>query len=222
LAATRCRLRIGHAIRVAFAAMPTSRRAPRGISLADSGGMKWVVIIALLVATEARADVFEFKDAAGFAKCMQLDHLIEHTNTRDGSQTRVLVQEDIQPRCIAAAVRLAARTKDRPLATECVAITKRETAPEMALDLIGVVVDLALPACNDMDNYEVLVRPLSQGHEAAEPKAKATAIIKRCLRDSSFRKDFVDEKDSGDEARARNACRILLDEKLVKSCKGGK
>jgi len=183
--------------------------------------MRWVVIVALL-AGHADADVFAFKDAAGFEKCMQLDHLIEHTNTADGAQTRVLLREDIQPRCIEAAVRITARTKDKALAMDCVTITKRETAPEMALDLIGVLVDLTLPACNQMDIYEVLVRPLSSGHEADAPKAKATAIIKRCLRNGEFKKDFLDEKDSGDEARARNACRILLDEKLVKSCKGGK
>jgi hypothetical protein len=182
-----------------------------------------VIILASLVAANAHADAFAFKDAAGFEKCMQLDHLIEHIKTADGGQARVLGPDEIQPRCIDAAVRLIARTKDKALAVECVAITKRETAPVMALDLIGALVDLSLPACNAMEVYEVLMRPLSSGHDDDDrATAKATAIIKRCLKDKDFKKDFLDEKDSGDEARARNACRILLEEKLVKSCKGGK
>jgi hypothetical protein len=179
-------------------------------------------VLASLVATNAYADVFAFQDAAGFEKCMQLDHLIEHVRTADGGQTRVLGPEDIQPRCVDAAARLIARTKDKALAFECVAITKRETAPVMALDPIGALVDLSLPACNEMEVYEVLMRPLSAGSEDDRAAAKATAIIKRCLKDKEFRKDFLDEKDAGDATRARNACRILLEEKLVKSCKGGK
>jgi len=181
-----------------------------------------VVLLASLVTANAYADAFAFKDAAGFEKCMQLDHLIEHVKTADGGQARVLGPDEIQPRCIDAAVKLIARTKDKALAAECVAITKRETAPVMALDLIGALVDLSLPACNAMEVYEVLMQPLSSGHEEDRAAAKAAAIIKRCLKDKDFKKDFLEEKDSGDEARARNACRILLEEKLVKSCKGGK
>lgn len=181
-----------------------------------------VVALASLVAASAHADAFVFKDAAGFEKCMQLDHLIEHVKTADGGQTRVLGPDEIQPRCIDAAVKLIARTKDKALAFECVTITKREAAPVMALDLIGALVDLSLPACNAMEVYEVLMRPLSSGHDEDRATATATAIIKRCLKDKDFKKDFLDEKDSGDEARARHACRILVEEKLVKSCKGGK
>jgi len=181
-----------------------------------------VVVLASLVAGDAYADAFAFKDAAGFEKCMQLDHLIEQVRTADGGQTRVLGPDEIQPRCVDAAARLIARTRDKALAFECVTITKRETAPVMALDPIGALVELSLPACNAMEVYEVLMQPLSSGHDDDRAAAKATAIIKRCLKDRDFKKDFLDEKDSGDESRARNACRILLDEKLVKSCKGGK
>ena len=178
-----------------------------------------MVIVASLVPTEAHADVFAFKDAAGFEKCMQLDHLIEHTKTGDGAQTRVLLPDEIQPRCVDAAVKLVARTKDKALASDCVRITKREAQPELALDPSGALVDLSLPACNDIEVYEVLLRPLSTGHDVDAPKAKATAIIKRCLKDPGFKKDFLDEQSSGDDTRSRNACRILLDEKLVKACK---
>jgi len=182
----------------------------------------WVVAILSLLAADARADVFGFKDAAGFEKCMQLDHLVEQVRTGDGAQTRILGPKEIQPRCVDAAVKLVARTKDKALAFECVQITKREAAPVLALDLIGGLVELSLPACNEMAVYEVLLQPLTSGQEANGPKAKATVIIKRCLKDATFKKDFLEELSSGDEARARNACRILLEEKLAKSCKGAK
>jgi hypothetical protein len=176
---------------------------------------RWLVGIASLVAVDARGDVFGFKDAPGFEKCMQLDHLLE----RVGDQARLLGPEEIQPRCIEAAARLVARTRDKTLGFDCVAITKRETAPVMALDVIAPLVDLSLAACNEMEIYEVLLRPLSTGADDERPKAKATAIIRRCLRDGTFRKDFADERTSGDDTRAKNACRILIEEKVVRSCK---
>jgi hypothetical protein len=43
--------------------------------------------------------------------------------------------------------------------------------------------------------------------------------VKRCLKDGEFKKDFLEEKDSSDSYLAANACTILLEEKLVKSCK---
>jgi hypothetical protein len=153
---------------------------------------------------------------------MELDHLIEHVKTANGYETRVLGPEEIQPRCVEAGTKLIAQTKNKELAMGIVTATKRLSAPVLALDPIGALVDLGLAACNEMEVYEVLMRPLSQGFEADKPKAKSTAIIKRCLKDKDFKKDFLDEKDSGDERRAANACKILLDEKLVKSCKGGK
>ncbi len=185
--------------------------------------MKSFLVIGLLLAAgDARADAFGFKNHDGFEKCMQLDHLIETEHTTTGSETRVLAPEEIQPRCVAAAVKLVVQTKDAKLAGACIETTKRLSAPEQALDLIGALVDLSLPACNDIENYAVLLRPLSDGYVVAPYLAKSTGVIKRCLKDKDFRKDFLEEKDSGDETRAANACKILLGEKLVSACKGHK
>ena len=184
---------------------------------------KWVVaIVSLAGAATARAGAFDFKDAEGFEKCMQLDHLIETTNTAGGAEHRILTPEEIQPRCVAAAAALVTKNKDKDLGFECVKITKREAAPETSLDLIGATINISLPLCNEMAIYEVLMRPLSDGYETDWGKKKAKPIIKRCLKDNEFKKDFLEEKDSGDAARAANACQILLEEKLVKACKGGK
>ena len=176
-------------------------------------------VIGLLLPASAYAGAFDFKDADGFEKCMRLDHLVESVKTGSGYETRLLAPEEIQPRCVAAATALVTSTKDKALATACIAITKREAGPELALDLIDALVTLALPPCNDMENYEVLMRPISSGYETDWGKKKAIPIIRKCLKDADFKKDFLEEKDSGDERRAANACQILLSEKLVKGCK---
>jgi hypothetical protein len=182
----------------------------------------WLVIaLAVAWASEARADVFAFKDLEGFEKCMQLDHLVESTKTADGEQHRMLDPEEIQEKCVAAAVKLLAPTKDKTLMFEFVKATKRLSGPSRALPLVSILIDAALPMCNEIENYEVIMRPLDDPPDRwAFPKAKS--IIKRCLADKEFKKDFLEEKDSGEKTHAANACAILLEEKLVKSCKGSK
>lgn len=172
-------------------------------------------------ASRARADVFAFKDLDGFDKCMRLDHLVESTRTSDGAQHRMLDQNEIQERCVDAAVKLLRPTKDKDLMFTFVKATTQLGGLERALPLVGVLVDTSLPMCNDIENYDVMLRPLDDPPDRwAFPRARS--IIKRCLADKAFRKDFLDEKDNSDKQHAGNACAILLEEKLVKSCKGGK
>lgn len=169
----------------------------------------------------ARADVFAFKDLDGFEKCMELDHLIESVKTDSGAQHRVLGPEEIQPRCVEAAVKLLTPTKNKDLMFEFVKSTKRLSAPVQALPIISILIDTSIAACNEMANYEVIMRPLDDPPDRVFfPKSKS--IIKRCLKDKDFKKDFLDEKDSQDAHRAESACQILLEEKLVKACKGAK
>lgn len=181
-----------------------------------------IAIVSLAGTATARAGAFDFKDAEGFEKCMQLDHLIETVKTANGAEHRILTPQEIQPRCVSAAAALVTQLKDKDLGLECIQITKREAAPETSIELIGATTNLSLPLCNEMAIYEVLLRPLSDGHESDWGKKKVKPIIKRCLKDSEFKKDFLEEKDAGDATRAANACQILLEEKLVKACKGGK
>lgn len=187
----------------------------------SSTSSRWLVVAIALASSEARADVFAFKDLDGFEKCMRLDHLVETTHTADGEQHRMLGQDEIQERCVDAAVKLLAPTKDKGLMFSFVKATKQLAGPARALPLISVLIDTALPMCNEIENYEVIVRPLDAPPDRwAFPRAKS--IIKRCLANAEFKKDFLEEKDSSDKQRAANACAILLEEKLVKSCKGGK
>jgi hypothetical protein len=184
---------------------------------------KWLIHV-VLIATPAvaSADAFGFKDAKGFERCMQLDHLVESTKTDTGGEHRILGPEEIQPRCVTAAAALVTRTRSSALGIACLQVSRRESAPETSIDLIGALTAVAPPACNEMQAYEVLLRGLSDGYETDWSVKKVTPIIKRCLKDLEFKSAFLEEKDSGDAKRAANACQILLEEKLVKSCRGRK
>jgi hypothetical protein len=180
------------------------------------------VAMMLIGARTAQADVFEFKDHDGFEKCMQLDHLVEKVKTAKGSQSRMLEPVEIQLRCIESAVKLLTAHKDKDAALEYVKTTKRLSAPQNALDLVGVLIDTSLPACNDMAAYSVLTRALSFPKDTGTWFARTRSIVKRCLKDKEFRADFLEEVGGSDANVIANSCQILLEEKLVKSCKGAK
>jgi hypothetical protein len=182
----------------------------------------FVMLVLAGTLTPAYADIFVFKDLDGFEKCMQTDHLIEKVKTDVGSQTRILSPEEIQVRCVEAAAKLVAGAKSKDTALAFIKSTKRLSAPSNALDLISPLVDFAVPACNEMAVYEVILGGLSRDKEGNPVFAKTRSIVKRCLKDSEFKKDFLEEKDSPDAQVAANACGILLEEKLVKSCKASK
>ena len=181
-----------------------------------------LVLVGMVSAQPASADIFVFKDLDGFEKCMETDHLLEKVKTDSGEQARLLSPEEIRVRCLEAAAKLLARLKTKDTALEFIKATKRLSAHENALELISPTVDFALPACNEMAVYEVLLRGLSRDKDGNKVFAKARSIVKRCLKDNEFKKDFLEEKDSSDATLAANACGILLEEKLVKSCKASK
>jgi hypothetical protein len=171
-------------------------------------------------ASSARADVFGFKDLEGYERCLQTDHLVETVKTDKGEQSRFLSQVEIQLRCIESAVKLLGPSKDKDLAMSFVKSTKRLSSHENSLDLINVLVDKSLPDCNEMAVYEVINRGLSRPKttEAKSSYSRARIVAKKCLKDAQYKKDFLEEIDSSDAQLAANACEILLEEKLVKSC----
>jgi hypothetical protein len=179
-----------------------------------------IVLVVAGTAATAHADVFGFKDLEGYERCLQTDHLVETVKTDKGEQSRLLSQGEIQVRCIESAVKLLGPSKDKDLTMSFVKSTKRLSSQESSLDLINVLIDKSLPACNDMAVYEVLNRSLSRpkSSDAKSFYGKARGIVKRCLKDTQYRKDFLEEIDSSNAQLAANACEILLEEKLVKSC----
>jgi hypothetical protein len=173
--------------------------------------------------TQVRADVFEFKDLDGFESCLQLDELVVTVKTASGSQTRLLNNLEIQGRCIDSAVQLLAGTKDKDTVMGFADAVKRLSAPENSLGLIDLAVRISPPSCNDLEVYSVLASALERPDQlAASYVARAKPIVARCLKDKSFRKDFVEELHSRDKYLAAHACDILLQEKIVSSCKGTK
>ncbi len=179
-----------------------------------------VLLIIAGTAASASADVFGFKDLDGYERCLQTDHLVETVKTDKGEQSRILGPGEIQPRCIESAVKLLGPSKDKDLVMSFVKSTKRLAGPESSLDLIHVLVDKSLPACNEMAVYEVINRSLSRpkSTEARSSYSKGRGVAKRCLKDAQYRKDFLEEIDSANAQLSANACEILLEEKLVKSC----
>ena len=186
--------------------------------------MKVGLALAVLAATAANAsaDVFVFKDLDGYEKCLQTDHLVEKVKTDTGSQTRLLQQQEIQERCAESSVKLLAGAKNKALTLQFIQSTKRLSWPENSLDQISVYVDEAVAGCNEMPIYEVLLKALAAPAEHNASFTKVKGIVKKCLKDKDFKKDFLDEKDNADSYISANACSILLEEKLVKSCKGSK
>jgi len=171
----------------------------------------------------AHADAFDIKDLDGFEQCLQLDELLVTVRTADGTQTRLLGPREIQPRCITAGAQLLASSKDKAKIISFVDAVKRLSAAENALELVDLLTRVALPTCNDELVYDVLTAALEHPDKPRVGYvARATPIAARCLKDKSFRKDFSDELKSADKNLATHACDILLQEKVVTSCKGSK
>lgn len=175
------------------------------------------LLLALGTAAHAE-DIFAFKDLEGFEKCLNTDHLVESTNTKDGSQKRLLSQVEIQIKCVDAAVKLVTQSKKKDQMADFIKATKRLSAWENSLDLINVLVDTSVVDCNEMYNYEVFLKALSAPRDNNRYFTKAKTAVKKCLKDKTFKADFLEEKDSSNSYLSDNACQILLEEKLVKAC----
>jgi hypothetical protein len=166
------------------------------------------------------ADVFVFKDVQGFERCLQADRVVvtrsKHARTE---QLQFLEPYEIKQRCIAAAAKVLRPMKDKDADLAFIAAVRNERLEWEALDLVSVLVDHGLANCNELKAYEILTRiSLSRTPEQLGPYyQKARAIVKRCLKDPQFKADFLEEKDRTNQLGA-NACEILLEEKLVKSC----
>jgi len=189
-----------------------------------SPGMKLMILTAAVLAamtTRARADAFEIRDLGGFESCLQREEMLETVKTTNGSQVRLLSNLEIQARCIDSAVQLLAGTKRKDTVMRYVDAVKRLSAPVNSLPLIDLAVRISPPACNDIEVYEVLAAALELPDKlGASYIARAKSIVARCLRDKSFRKDFVEELHSHDPQLAAHACDILQKEKIVSACKG--
>lgn len=183
--------------------------------------MSAAVLVAM--AAQSRADVFEIKGLDSFEECMEVGNLLVTSRTRDGEQMRELRAIEIQSRCIESAAQFLFATKDKDTVMGFVEVVKRLSAPENALRLIGLVVRISLPSCDDLEVYDLLVTALEHPDRPRGGYVfSAKMIVTRCLKDAAFRKDFIEELQSRNRNLATNACDILVQEKLVSSCTGSK
>jgi hypothetical protein len=186
--------------------------------------MKLMISAALLaaMAPRAHADVFELRNLEDFETCMQLDELLVTEETADGRQSRFLSEVEIQQRCIASATRLLATAKKKDVIMPFIDATKRLSAPVNALPLIDLAVGVSLSSCNNSEIYDALAAALDLPSGTGTYLARAKPIVVRCLKDKTFQKDFTEELGSHDKNLAAHTCDVLLEQKLVKSCKGSK
>lgn len=185
--------------------------------------MNKLFLLLFVLSSASRADIFAFHDLEGFEKCLQSDHLVDTTKTSGGAQTKFLSGAEVKNKCVAAAASMLSSEKDKAKIIEFIKTAKRATAHEETLDLVNLVVKGSKDACNDMEVYMVIHKALSGPKDTALTSyySKAKKAVKTCLADKEFKKDFLEEKDSTDSYLSANACEILLEEKLVKSCKKG-
>jgi len=182
--------------------------------------MKLFFLIAFVGVT-ANASIFEFKDLKGYEKCLKQDHLLE----KGGGEERILRPVEIQRRCVESAVKHLKAEKDKKKILDFIKITKRGTGHENAIELVGVLATADAKACNEMEAYEVIRKAIS--HPKDYPSVidsyyeDAKAVIKNCMKDAEFKKDFIEEKDSSDSYIADNACAMLMEQKLIKECRKG-
>ncbi len=173
----------------------------------------------------AEKDVFSFRDANGFDKCMRVEYMVDRVKSEKGSHERPLERLEIQERCVEQAVAALAKEKNPKIFLEFVRITKATSGFEMALPIVQKLVGVSLSSCNEMAVYEVFLRSLAapRGSDASPREAFTSTrkIVKVCLKDKAFRADFLEEKDNSDPHTKANACEILLGEKLVKNCTKG-
>lgn len=171
----------------------------------------------------AQGSIFDFQDREGYEKCLRQNALVETAKGDSVDEHRRVDHFEIQTRCIQHAVKMLSAKKDAHELLEYIKSTKQSSSTINAIDFVQLLVNASRPACNDMDVYTVMKQCLA-GPKDKGPSSyfeKARKAIRVCLKDAEFRKDFIDEKDSDDTYVSANACEILLDEKIVKSCKKG-
>ncbi len=158
---------------------------------------KRFLILALVgLVGAANANVFEFKDAAGFERCLSAKDVTDAAKPK-----RRLAPGEVATRCLEQGLRLA--REDRAQIPEFVGIVQRNSAPENALDLVALEVEAKPPACNETANYEVLLAALARPRDFPTPTGsyyrKAEGVLRRCVKDAEFLGDIKEERESSNK-----------------------
>jgi hypothetical protein len=178
--------------------------------------------LALLISTPAAADIFAFKDMDGFEKCLRQDHLVETSKAGDKKQSRFLDKTEVQYRCFESATSHLSKEKKPEVVTEWIKTAMKNSNRANAIDLMKILAGLDLKKCNDSMVYDTILDIFS-GPKSDDKKSlyqRAKAVTKICLKDPTFKTDFMDEQDSTPGGYRYDAvCDVLKGEGLIKECK---
>jgi hypothetical protein len=184
--------------------------------------LKTALIWAALTTGISRASIFQFSDAAGFEKCMLNDHLVEETKTDKGSEKKYLDVSQIKMRCIESAAKLLSSEKGAGRLLSFLTVARENASALLSIPLVQTIALNSPSTCNEMKVYEVLTKSLDYPFSNSTTDKNEFLQIKKavdaCLRDKTFQKDFMEEKDSSKPDLAKNACRLLQQQKLVSQC----
>jgi len=175
-----------------------------------------------LQAFTAKADIFAFKNLDGFEKCLQQDHLVETMKGGGGKQSRFLDKMQVQYRCFESATALLSKEKKAATVVEWVKVAFENSAHANAIDLLKILASLDAKKCNDKMIYDTVLDifsgPVSSDKKSLYQRGKAVALI--CLKDATYKTDFLDEQDSTPEGyRFKAVCDVLMSAGIIKACK---
>jgi len=183
-----------------------------------------VSVFLLVISAPSRADIFAFKDLDGFEKCLRQNHLVESAKSGDKKQSRYLNKAEVEHRCFQNATKRLSKEKNPKVVTEWVDLASKHSHRSNAIDLLKILAGLDRKKCNDPIIYDTLLDifsgPMSEDKKSFYQRAKAVTRV--CLKDPTFKTDFMDEQDSTPGSyRYKAVCEVLLSEKLIKACKKG-
>ena len=169
----------------------------------------------------ASTSIFDFTDLRGYEKCLRQDFIVEAAKGSAIVQHRGVDHFEIQTRCIHRAVKLLSAKKDPKAIMEYIKSTKQNSNAMNAIDLVQLLVDTNRPSCNGMEAYTVITKCLSGSKDKGRDSyfERTKRVVKACLKDAEFRKDFIEEKNSPDSYLSTNACELLIGENVMKECK---
>lgn len=174
------------------------------------------------LASPANADIFAFKNQAGFQSCLENDHLVETLPGGGGKQTRFLSKLDVQERCFTAAEKVVSKEKNAKTVGSWIKTAQKKAHRDNSVGLIGFQVKLDNKTCNDSTNYDVFIN-IMDGPSRDDPLSlyqKAKKGILTCLKEKQFKTDFTDEQDASEGSyRRKNVCDILTGAGVIKACR---
>ena len=175
-----------------------------------------------VTASVAKADIFAIKSLDGFEKCLQQDHLVETVKSGSSKQSKFMDKIQVQDRCFQSATSYLSKERKAATVQEWVKVAFNNSAHANAIDLLKILAGLDVKKCNDDMIYKTLLDifsgPKSEDKKSLYQRGKSTALI--CLKDPTFKKDFMDEQDSTPDSYRYNAvCDVLKSAGLIKACK---